>query len=360
MGEISYLMGFCCVLLILAPIGHGVWVLTRTLLEAIFGSAHREKPEPRSRSCPGCRDSIRENAEFCPSCGLRLEGQLARHLNRLRQAQREVRAMADREELDRETAEQVAARLETRIRALCEGDEVSPARPRLRAMPVDELPAQTTSPRDLSPIEALPVEASVVEAEVLASVPESPTPRHGVLSAFMEEKNILWGELVGGVLIVGCSIALVLTLWRDLQDLPYSSFFLAAAITAALFGAGQYTLHHWKLAATSRGLLVIALLLVPLNLLVLADPGVGATSSAIDVAIKIAAILAFVGMVRTAGRDLIGTDLLPGPIDRRWLLSLAVVGAPATQIIPVEGDAFLHVWLPLVCRRSRVVRSSAV
>jgi len=38
-----------------------------------------------------------------------------------------------------------------------------------------------------------------------------------------------------------------------------------------VFGAGQYTLHHWKLASTSRGLLVIALLLAPLNLLLLAN-----------------------------------------------------------------------------------------
>ena len=42
-----------------------------------------------------------------------------------------------------------------------------------------------------------------------------------MLTAFMEEKNILWGELVGGLLIVGCSIALVLTLWGQIEQLPY-------------------------------------------------------------------------------------------------------------------------------------------
>ena len=45
----------------------------------------------------------------------------------------------------------------------------------------------------------------------------SPTRRRrgfaGALAAFMEERNIFWGELIGGILIVGCSIALVITLF---------------------------------------------------------------------------------------------------------------------------------------------------
>ena len=87
----------------------------------------------------------------------------------------------------------------------------------------------------------------------------------------MEEKNILWGELVGGLLIVGCSIALVITLWGTLEEtLPFFPFWIFTGITLALSGAGSYTFHHWKLETTSRGLLVISLLLVPLNLLVLA------------------------------------------------------------------------------------------
>src|SRR5207244_2239994 len=76
-----------------------------------------------------------------------------------------------------------------------------------------------------------------------------------MLAGFMEESNILWGELVGGLLIVGCSIALVISLWRTLEQIPYFPFLIFAAITAALFGAGRYTLSHWKLEATSRGLL---------------------------------------------------------------------------------------------------------
>ena len=91
-----------------------------------------------------------------------------------------------------------------------------------------------------------------------------------MLAGFMEERNILWGELVGGMLIVGCSIALVISLWRTLEQIPYFPFLVIAALTACLFGAGFYTLSHWKLESTSRGLLVIGTLLVPLNFLVLA------------------------------------------------------------------------------------------
>ena len=164
----------------------------------------------------------------------------------------------------------------------------------------------------------------------------APRPRRSltnVLAAFMEDRNILWGELAGGMLIVGCSIALVITLWHSLEELPYFPFLIFACITAALFSAGEYTLHHWKLESTSRGLLVIALLLVPLNLLVLADPSLGRGNSFLEGIFKSTAILLSLGMVRLAGRDVIGVGVLPGPIDRRWLFMLAIVGAAGSQLI---------------------------
>ena len=49
----------------------------------------------------------------------------------------------------------------------------------------------------------------------------------------MEEKNIRWGELVGGMLIVGCSIALVVSLREQLQSIPYFRFCIVSIITAA-------------------------------------------------------------------------------------------------------------------------------
>src|SRR6202011_387946 len=100
----------------------------------------------------------------------------------------------------------------------------------------------------------------VLEYKRAAPALAVPRPRRSVaevLAAFMEERNIFWGELVGGLLMVGSSIALVIYLWKDLQRIPYFQFLIFVSTTAALFGAGLYTLHRLKLQTTSRGLLVI-------------------------------------------------------------------------------------------------------
>ena len=165
----------------------------------------------------------------------------------------------------------------------------------------------------------------------------------------MEERNILWGELVGGLLIVGCSIALVVTLWHRLEAIPYFPFLLSVAVTLGLYGAGQYTLHHWKLESTSRGLLVISLLLAPLNLLLLSGPIMCAeVALPLDVAVKLVAVALFAWVARGGGRDVLFAR--PG---WRWPLALAVVGAPATLLLPAAwfGESFPHApaWLALGC-----------
>src|SRR5579883_977621 len=218
-----------------------------------------------------------------------------------------------------------------------------------------------------SPTGETPVFPAAVRTTPVAPSPHRPPtvlpaparPRRSltnVMAAFMEERNILWGELAGGMLIVGCSIALVITLWHSLEQLPYFPFLIFASITAALFGAGEYTLHHWKLESTSRGLLVIALLLVPLNLLVLADPSLAHAGPALGWSFKTAALLLAVGMVRLAGRDLIGVGVLPGPIDRRWWFVVAIVGAAGSQLLmpSLLDDArpllyLLVGYLPVAC-----------
>ncbi|MBN9523052.1 hypothetical protein J0H58_31820 [bacterium] len=343
-------MEFCCglvaVLAVLAVVGHGIWVVAAAVLSQVFGGTEpqqRQTRHRRRRVCPGCEHTLLATDDHCPRCGLAQDDPLALRLEHTRTGLREVAALAERGELDAATADIVATRLRAHVHEL-----THPAR--ATVVPVAEVAPEPVP------------EAAVAEpghppryippAPEPEPAPPGPPHRRGALAGFMEERNIFWGELVGGLLIVGCSIALVLSLWKRLEEVPYFPFLLAAAITAALFGAGQYTLHHWRLAATSRGLLVISLLLAPLNLLLLGAPGVGSAGVALDLAVKAAALLGFVGMVRAAGRDLIGTDLLPGPIDRRWLLSLAVVGAPATQWIPDLGWAPLPAWLPLACHVS--------
>jgi hypothetical protein len=40
----------------------------------------------------------------------------------------------------------------------------------------------------------------------------------------MEESNIRWGEIIGGLLIIGCSTALVVSLWAQISQIPVLKF----------------------------------------------------------------------------------------------------------------------------------------
>lgn len=155
-----------------------------------------------------------------------------------------------------------------------------------------------------------------------------------VLQAFMEENNIRWGEIVSGLLIVGCSIAMVISLRREIENLSERFVYLPALLfmlaTAAIHGAGNYTLRRWNLRSTSRGVLIIATLLIPINFLaainltgtesrqvMIWDP-LYLTSVAIG-------ILAFGTMAYFASQA-----LLP---QSRWYLWLGVLGPSVGQLI---------------------------
>jgi hypothetical protein len=91
----------------------------------------------------------------------------------------------------------------------------------------------------------------------------------GVLRSFMERRNIRWIEIISATLVVVCSVGLVLSLWSALSQTSRffpSVVFMVASI--AVHSAGQYTLRKWKLKSTSRGILHIALMLIPLAVLV--------------------------------------------------------------------------------------------
>lgn len=227
-------------------------------------------------------------------------------------------------------------RAEALLRALGPEEEIT-----------DVLPAEPAPPRAQALPETAPAE-SVPARPPAALVAAVAAPRRSageVLAAFMEERNILWGELVGGLLIVGCSVALVISLWERLEAIPYFPFLIFAGITAALFGAGLYTLHHWRLESTSRGLLVIALLLVPLNFIVLAGLSAGRSADFVEVGTELTALAAFVGLVGLAARVIV-----PGA---PRLLTLGLMGPVAGQLLVprllTPGQAALAPFLLLGC-----------
>src|SRR5262249_18403373 len=87
----------------------------------------------------------------------------------------------------------------------------------------------------------------------------------------------------------------------------------------------QYTLHHWKLESTSRGLLVIAMLLVPLDLVVLAGLSRTQPGGLMEIGTAALALALFVYLVSRGARVLVPAG--------QWLLTLAVVGASTSQLL---------------------------
>jgi hypothetical protein len=146
-----------------------------------------------------------------------------------------------------------------------------------------------------------------------------------VMAAFMRDSNIRWGELVGGMLIIGGSIALVISFWSQIAHHSFVQFALFTGVTTAMLGLGLYAEHRWKLPTTSRGILLIATLLVPLNFLAFAALSHGAKPTAIETAIEIGALALFGFLVWRAA-----AVLMP-----YWprLLVIGVVGPSASLVL---------------------------
>ena len=147
-----------------------------------------------------------------------------------------------------------------------------------------------------------------------------------LLSAFMEEKNIRWGELVGGLLIVGCSIALVISFWATIAERPLFKFVLFNGVTAALFGLGIYAQVRLKLPTTSQGLVIIATLLVPLNFLAIAAISGGETPAiGLTIAGEVLSACLFAWLIYRGGRIVV----------ERWpsLLAIGVLVPSIDQLL---------------------------
>ena len=168
-------------------------------------------------------------------------------------------------------------------------------------------------------------------------VPAQPMAK--VLAVFMEESNIRWIDLIGGMLIVGCSAGLVSYFWSDIAATPFLKFFIFTAVTAVLIGAGLYTEHRWRLPTTSRGVLIITSLLTPLNFLAIAAFSEGAPTTALPIIGELVAITLFAWLMLLTGRVI-------APV---WpmLLPVGIVGSSAAilllrRLIEAEtGDAVL-------------------
>lgn len=326
-------------------IGHGLWVLLSWVFRSLTGNnPTAPRPGPFT-SCVRCGREMTFGQNDCHECGLSQTSAQAAELADLWAAGRQLQRFLERGVLDEATFERLETLVELRRRTLIGRPSVVPSPAPAVPVPaavlleeaipilegVEEKPepvsASTAPARVEFPVEeAEPVEA-ILTAEASPSRPARPPRRTfaEVLAAFMEQKNILWGELVGGLLIVGCSIALVISLWKTLEENPVYQAAIFVSVTAALFGAGLYTLSHWKLESTSRGLLVIATLLVPLNFLAITTGQAQSGGGLLALAVELSALIIFGGLLALAGKV-----LLP---EGRWWFTGAILAMSVSQLL---------------------------
>ncbi len=367
MGEIlSVLIVLALVLAFIAVLGHGIWMALAWLLRTLAGHGV-ESAAAGTRSCPQCGCFLQTGPAGCAACGwpLKLTPQ-ARQGRLLRAIQRDVERYGRAELIDADclarintllseeqarllppagvisaelvTAEAVSGSSAHTQRAEADGIRSMPA-----TEPAERVQQYMARQEELA---RMPAETSV------AAVPARRTPRpwSEIFKAFLEEKNIRWGELVGGLLIVCCSIALVISFWSAIAERPFLKFFVFNGVTAGLFGVGFYALHRLKLPHTSQGLLLIATLLAPLNFLAIAAfSRDAAPTDAFTIGGELISIGIFAALVYFAGKAITS----PWPL----ALVLGVMGTSVAQLLvrrfidPGVGMAWLYAMggLPLVC-----------
>ncbi|MGH9968308.1 MAG: hypothetical protein ACREBG_10825, partial [Pyrinomonadaceae bacterium] len=327
--------------------GHGIWVALRWFFRQLSGKPGKETTTQTLGilRCEKCGYSLSLGAGFCGRCGWRKSPNVAELLKDLSATSRQItrfhRAGAIADETYQKLETDIAAE---RARLLAEDIETeAPAQPATPA-PIN-LGARISTPLQVvhdKRTDVVPSPTSVVTASFVATdekivieptpsfltppdqayAPTSsafsgPMPRTEVpqrrprrsfaemLNSFMEESNIRWGEIVGGLLIIGCSTALVVSLWSQISQIPVLKLLIFTTVTAALFGIGLYTEHRWKLPTTSRGILTISTLLVPLNFLAIAAVSGGPESpGAVVIGSELIAPGVFLCLVYFAGRVL--------------------------------------------------------
>lgn len=241
-----------------------------------------------------------------------------------------------------------------------------------------------TIPKPSLPSPSLPAESFATPSSRLASVHaldadysedkqiESATNTSGrlktnLLQSFMERSNIRWIELVSAALIVVCSVGLVISLWSTLSKtnrfFPSVVFMLA---TVAVHAAGQYTLKQWKLPSTSRGILHIGLMLIPLSVLVsillVRRDGEPPVFTATVGALIVIGLVVYGWLAKTASQSLYG-GRWPSLTSLTILASLSLVasywvGQTITEASTNQAIAFAcWILLPVVFAASIVAQS---
>jgi hypothetical protein len=380
MEILSILGGLACLLTFVAVVGHALWVVVARL----FSGDTPPQAAPQTTP-PGTASPSTAPAHVCPRCGLLLKGQHCEVCDWPREgAIGEPRSLAALEALARQIAtfnrlglldsqvhRDLSRLIDDERQRITAPSAASPAAEEpieaelVAAEPAEASPVPPVATREREFASLVPVSerARQYEARQEALVPEqaqqSAEPKRGWtdwLAAFMEERNMRWGELVGGLLIVCCSVALVVSFWSEIAERPWLKFVLFNGVTAGLFGLGFYSEYRWRLHTSSQGLLIIANLLVPLNFLAIAAFSSGPTADApLTIAGEAISTAVFAALVYYAGRILVAdgaawlaagvlvpsaTQLLVGRyVEPQTTLGVltALAGAPLAAYLAING-----------------------
>ena len=345
-------------LIVVTLVGHGIWLMLAWFFRELSGSKRALNPpsilqtQTTQQPCHNCGCSLTVQLKFCGVCGAqRVTAAQEEQLRELESTLRQLERLHQTGALDEVSFRVLKIKIESERERIL----FPHGRPGIARQPSLFTPEIT--PRQTPPAVTKPVEAEktfppyiVPETtekrshdegspplgewakdsdEVKLPLPVLRPPRKPfaeVLAAFMEQSNIRWGEIIGGVLIIGCSTALVISLWAQISRVPMMKFLIFTTVTAALFGVGFYTEHHWKLPTTSHGILTIATLLVPLNFLAIAAVSANAAPlGALVIGSEIIAPAIFLCLIYFAGRVITP----PWP----HLLAAGALGSSAGQLL---------------------------
>ncbi len=326
--------GFLFGLLLVTLLGHGLWLLFALIFRSIFGRAKSGDQATRQRTATDVIYQLYYAGKIDAATLSRVSQALGDRTVQLRPAQLPPQAALPVE------AAPIAGPIPPQVVAPAQMPPTLPQPPLMppplptfvRAVPVQVEQVAPAAPAQ--PIRPTPV------------MPPAPPrrPWSEVLGTFMQEANIRWGELVGGLLVVGCSIALVRTFWSSIADHPWLKLGVFAAVTVAAFAVGLYTEHRWKLPTTSRAILIIASLLVPLTFLAVLVQSEGRLDS-LTLMGTILTMAIFGVLLHAAGRVLTPDYAIP--------YAIGILGAAAAQVIlsrltdTTPASLLLHASIPL-------------
>ena len=345
---------------IITVIGHAIWWTLATIFRAVFGSSPEPaKPISLSKECVECGASLKLGDEFCHVCG-RSQKPVDKPdpLADLAMTARQMDRFLNLAKIDVATHKVVMKAIEEERERLTQPMRPQqPVKPAVETPPVEPVvkPEPVVVARPIAPAPKPqapePVFAVQHREAVEPSKPEpAPEPRRSfaeMLETFMEESSIRWGEIIGGLLIIGCSLALVISLWSQITAVPLLKFSVFVGVTAGLFGIGFYSAFRWKLPTTSRGALTISTLLVPLNFLAMT----AFSHSPIIVAGELIALMLFMFLVYQAAKVIApGKSVVSNP----WLMTGVTLLPSAAMLMAKHWQSrqAAMVWLgvaPMVC-----------